>query len=99
MTSRGRLAWSNPRDRDFFEAAKSLKLKHAKLAAFGSTRHAKNPVEKDDNVRLLLESETPVVTIFGKSWDLHTERALRVTEEQNLEMIGDTVSQRERAAR
>lgn len=82
---------SNPRDRDFFEAAKSLNLKHAKLAAFGSTRHAKNPVEKDDNVRLLLESATPVVTIFGKSWDLHTERALRVTEEQNLAMIADTV--------
>ena len=83
---------SNPRDRDFFEAAKELKLKHAKMAAFGSTRHAKNKVEDDDNVRLLLESETPVVTIFGKSWNLHTERALRVTEEQNLEMIGSTVA-------
>ncbi len=83
---------SNPRDRDFFEAAKALKLRHAKMAAFGSTRHAKNKVEEDDNVRLLLESETPVVTIFGKSWHLHTERALRVTEEQNLEMIGSTVA-------
>ncbi len=83
---------SNPRDRDFFEAAKTLKLKHAKLAAFGSTRHAKNKVEDDENVRLLLESETPVVTVFGKSWSLHTERALRVTEEQNLEMIGSTVA-------
>jgi len=83
---------SNPRDRDFFEAAKTLKLKHAKMAAFGSTRHAKNKVEYDENVRLLLESETPVVTIFGKSWNLHTERALRVTEEQNLKMIGSTVA-------
>ena len=82
---------SNPRDKDFFEAARSLKLKHAKLAAFGSTRHAKNRVEDDENVRLLIESETPVVTIFGKSWDLHTERALRVSEEDNLGMIGDTV--------
>jgi 2-isopropylmalate synthase len=83
---------SNPRDRDFFEAAKALNLKHAKMAAFGSTRHAKNKVQDDENVRLLLESQTPVVTIFGKSWNLHTERALRVTEEQNLEMIGSTVA-------
>ena len=82
---------SNPRDRDFFAAAKSLKLQHAKLAAFGSTRHVKNPVEQDENVRQLLESETPVVTIFGKSWRLHTERALRVTPEENLEMIASTV--------
>lgn len=83
---------SNPRDRDFFEAAKSLDLKHAKLAAFGSTRHVKNKVDEDENVRQLIESETPVVTIFGKSWNLHTERALRVTEEQNLEMIESTVA-------
>ena len=83
---------SNPRDRDFFEEAKSLKLNHAKMAAFGSTRHAKNKPEDDPNLRFLLESETPVVTIFGKSWNLHTERALRVTEEQNLDMIGSTVA-------
>ena len=83
---------SNPRDRDFFEEAKSLKLSHAKMAAFGSTRHAKNKPADDPNLRFLLESETPVVTIFGKSWNLHTERALRVTEEQNLEMIGSTVA-------
>ncbi len=82
---------SNPRDRDFFEAAKSLELSHAKLAAFGSTRHVKNKVEDDENIRQLIASQTPVVTIFGKSWSLHTERALRVTEEQNLEMIGSTV--------
>jgi 2-isopropylmalate synthase len=83
---------SNPRDRDFFEEAKSLKLNHAKMAAFGSTRHAKNKTEDDPNLRFLLESETPIVTIFGKSWNLHTERALRVTEEQNLDMIGSTVA-------
>ena len=82
---------SNPRDRDFFARARDLKLKHARVAAFGSTRHAANPVEKDPNVQELLASETPVVTIFGKSWELHTRRALRVTEEQNLAMIADTV--------
>ncbi len=83
---------SNPRDEDFFERAKSeLNLKHARLAAFGSTRHVANKPEDDDNVRKLVGSETPVVTIFGKSWSLHTERALRVTEEQNQEMISSTV--------
>lgn len=82
---------SNPRDKDFFKRARDLKLKHARLAAFGSTRYAKNKVEEDPNVIALIESETPVVTIFGKSWKLHTERALGVSEEQNLAMIAETV--------
>src|SRR2546425_5789976 len=82
---------SNPKDEDFFQRAKELKLKHAKLTAFGSTRFAKNPVEEDRNVRKLLDADTPVVSIFGKSWELHTRRALGVTEEQNLILISDTV--------
>jgi 2-isopropylmalate synthase len=82
---------SNPRDKDFFARAKDLKLNHARLAAFGSTRYPRNKVEADPNVIALLEAETPVVTIFGKSWSLHTERALGVTEEQNLAMISETV--------
>jgi len=82
---------SNPRDKDFFAKAKSLEFKHARLAAFGSTRHVANKVADDPNVQALLESDTPVVTIFGKSWELHTERALRITEEQNLEIIFETV--------
>ena len=84
---------SNPRDAEFFERAKTdLRLRHARLAAFGSTRHAANLVERDPNVRMLVESATPTVTIFGKSWNLHTERALRVTEQQNLDMIRSTVA-------
>jgi 2-isopropylmalate synthase len=82
---------SNPRDKEFFDRAKSLKLKHAKLTAFGSTRFARNTVESDPNVNALLEAETPTITVFGKSWDLHTQRALGVTEEQNLQMIFETV--------
>ncbi len=84
---------SNPRDEGFFERAKTdLRLRHARLVAFGSTRHAANAVEADPNVRKLLEAETPAVAIFGKSWRLHTERALRVTEAQNLAMIRSTVA-------
>src|SRR5258705_3577876 len=82
---------SNPKDEDFFQQAKYLRLKNAKLTDFGSTRFAKNPVEQDRNVRKLLDAETQVVSIFGKSWELHTRRALGVTEEENLKLISDTV--------
>jgi 2-isopropylmalate synthase len=82
---------SNPRDQEFFEQARALKLKHAKLAAFGSTRRANTPVADDAQVRMLLESHTPVVTIFGKSWLLHVTEVLRVTPAENLAMIADTV--------
>jgi 2-isopropylmalate synthase len=82
---------SNPKDEDFFKRASELNLKHAKLTAFGSTRFAKNPVEEDRNVRKLIEAGAPVVSIFGKSWELHTRRALGVTEAENLILISDTV--------
>ncbi|MEK6232065.1 MAG: citramalate synthase, partial [Luteolibacter sp.] len=83
---------SNPKDVEFFQEAKKLDLKHAKLAAFGSTRRANTPVEKDPQVRLLLEAETPVVTIFGKSWELQVTEILRTTVEENQAMIRDTVA-------
>ncbi|HWE53799.1 MAG TPA: citramalate synthase, partial [Bryobacteraceae bacterium] len=83
---------SNPKDKEFFERARGLKLSHAKLTAFGSTRFAKNPVEEDRNVQLLIEAGTPVISIFGKSWDFHVFKALGITEEENLTIISDTVS-------
>jgi len=82
---------SNPRDAEFFEQARQLKLKHAKLAAFGSTRRANTPVAEDAQVRLLLDARTPVVTIFGKTWLMHVTEVLRTTREENLAMIEDTV--------
>jgi 2-isopropylmalate synthase len=82
---------SNPKDKEFFARAKDLRLNHARLTAFGSTRFAKNPVQEDRNVQGLLEAGTPVVSIFGKSWELHTRRALGVTEEENLKLIYETV--------
>ncbi len=83
---------SNPKDRDFFAKARSLKLKHSKLTAFGSTRMAKNPVHEDRNVRELVDAGTPVVAIFGKTWDLHVHRALGITLEENLALISETVA-------
>lgn len=83
---------SNPKDKTFFEEVRKIELKNAKICAFGSTRHAKNSVKEDINVRELLNAQTPVVTIFGKSWDLHVEKVLNVSLETNLEMIYDTVA-------
>jgi 2-isopropylmalate synthase len=82
---------SNPKDKEFFARAGELKLHHARLTAFGSTRFAKNPVEEDRNVRALVEAGTPVVSIFGKTWDLHVRSALGITLEENLQLISETV--------
>lgn len=83
---------SNPKDKEFFARARELKLKHAKLTAFGATRFAKNTIDTDPNVLALLEAGTPVISIFGKSWRLHVERALNITEEENLKLISETVA-------
>ncbi len=82
---------SNPKDKEFFERARTLKLKNAKLTAFGSTRLAKNPVEQDASVAELIAAETPVVSIFGKTWDFHVKRALGISLDENLVLIADTV--------
>jgi len=82
---------SNPKDKEFFARAKNLRLKHSKLTAFGATRFAKNSVETDSNVAELLAADTPVISIFGKTWDFHVQRALGITEEENLALISDTV--------
>ncbi len=83
---------SNPRDKLFFESAKRVVFKNARLAAFGSTRKPNSIAENDPNVCALLESETPVVTVFGKSWQLHVREVMNNTLEENLNMIRDTVA-------
>jgi len=82
---------SNPKDKEFFARARSLKFRHARLTAFGATRFARNAVEKDPSVLALVEAATPAVAIFGKSWDLHVHRALNITEEENHKLIFETV--------
>ncbi len=82
---------SNPKDIEFFEKAKSRKWKRARLAAFGSTRRKGLAADADDQVRLLVAAETPVVTIFGKTWLLHVKEVLRALPDENVAMIGDTV--------
>jgi 2-isopropylmalate synthase len=82
---------SNPKDKEFFARANELELKHARLVAFGATRFARHKVEEDSSVKALVSAGTPVVSIFGKSWDLHVHRALNISEEENLKLISDTV--------
>ena len=82
---------SNPKDVDFFRAARTMTWQTARLAAFGSTRHRSNRATDDTNLTELLRAETPVVTIFGKSWELHVTEVLGATLEENLEMISDSV--------
>jgi 2-isopropylmalate synthase len=82
---------SNPKDIEFFAEAKRKKFKNARLAAFGSTRKKGIPVERDEQVRLLVEAATPVVTIYGKTSMLHVKEVLRCAPDENLAMIGDTV--------
>jgi 2-isopropylmalate synthase len=64
---------SNPTDTQFFDLAKKIPFKQARLAAFGSTRKPNIRCEDDANLRALLEAQTPAVTIFGKTWDLHVK--------------------------
>lgn len=83
---------SNPMSVEYFKKMRGVKLNHARISAFGSTRRINNRVEKDPNIQAILETDTPVITIFGKSWDVHVTDALKITLEENLEIIEDTMS-------
>ena len=83
---------TNPTDVEFFVRARKMEWKHAKIAAFGSTCRPKGDPADDLIMRHLVESGAPVITIFGKSWDLHVTEVLRTTLEENLRMIRDSVA-------
>src|SRR5215211_7284791 len=82
---------SNPRDMEFFSRVKRRKFKNAKITAFSMTRRKGVAVEMDELMRQLLEAETPVICIVGKTWLLHVTEVLRATPEENLAMIADTI--------
>src|SRR5262249_22726452 len=83
---------SNPKDAEFFDAARTMTWRNARIAAFGSTRHRANAPADDSNLKALIAAETPVVTIFGKSWLLHVTEVLGATADENLAMVGDSVA-------
>ena len=82
---------SNARDEGFFEKIKKENFSSAKIAAFGSTRRAKKTCEEDSNIQSLLKAATPVVTIVGKTWDFHVSEALKISNDQNVELISDSI--------
>ena len=82
---------SNPKDRAYFEEVRERGLGRGKISAFGSTRRNGARAEEDPNLRALVDSRAAITCIFGKSWDLHIAEALRVSEADNLRMIGESV--------
>ncbi|NQT46525.1 MAG: citramalate synthase [Candidatus Omnitrophica bacterium] len=82
---------SNPKDMEFFKAIKKVRLLNATITAFGATRRARTSPSRDANMRALLAAGTKVVTIFGKSWDLHVKDVFKVPLDENLKMISDSV--------
>jgi len=83
---------SNPKDAEYFRRVRSMVLKTSKIAAFGSTRRKNTLPEEDLNLKALVEAGTTVVTLVGKSWDLHVSDVLETTPEENLAMIEESVA-------
>ncbi|OQC00740.1 MAG: 2-isopropylmalate synthase [Firmicutes bacterium ADurb.Bin099] len=83
---------SNPKDMDFFQQAARLKLKHAKLCAFGSTCRTGIHPEDDKNIRALINTGLDTLVIFGKAWDLHVEKVLNISKAENLKIVEQTIS-------
>ncbi|NLZ68537.1 MAG: citramalate synthase [Spirochaetales bacterium] len=82
---------SNPKDLEFFEKVKTLKLENSTLVAFGSTHRIGVSCTEDSNLKALIESGTKAVAIFGKSWDFQVERILKISKEENLALIENTI--------
>src|SRR5262245_7626033 len=83
---------SNPKDHEYFREVRNLRLRHARVAAFGMTRRKGVRPEEDTCINALREADKPIVTIFGKTWDLHVKEVLGTTPEENLRMISDSVA-------
>lgn len=83
---------SNPKDAEYFKKVKKLNLKNSVIAAFGSTHRPKHKVKDDSNIKSLLESETPAITIVGKTWDFHVKEALKITLNEDLDIIHNSVA-------
>jgi 2-isopropylmalate synthase len=83
---------SNDRDAAFFKEIKKIKIRHAKIAAFGSTRRSGVRAAADRNLQLLLRTGTQVATVVGKTWDMHVREALRIPLNENLEILNDTIA-------
>ncbi len=90
---------SNRKEAEFFQKMRQVTLKHARIAAFGSTRKPGGHAARDPQVTSILHAETPTVTVVGKTWTAHVREVLQTTPEENLAMISDTVSVLKKAGR
>jgi 2-isopropylmalate synthase len=90
---------SNPKDFEFFQEVRKVPLRNARIAAFGMTRRKGVEAAADTCLKALLDSQAEVVTLVGKSWDLHVRQVLGTTLEENLRMIGDSVGHCKAAGR
>ena len=88
----GGYPFSNPKDFEYFQEVRKLPLRHARVAAFGMTRRKGAAAADDPCLKALVESQAPVITLVGTTWDLHVRDILRTTLEENLRMIGDSVA-------
>lgn len=83
---------SNPKDMEFFKKAQKLRLKNSKVVAFGSTHRPKHKIQDDANIKALLDSNSKIITIFGKTWNFHVKEALKISLDENIDLIHDTVA-------
>lgn len=83
---------SNQKDAEYFQRVRDLPLKHAKIVAFGMTRRRGSAPHEDIGMLALRDSQAPVCTIVGKTWDLHVHEVLRIDEAENLAMIHDSIA-------
>ncbi|MBQ2676485.1 MAG: citramalate synthase [Clostridia bacterium] len=83
---------SNPKDAELFEKIKHLKLKHSKLVAFGPTRRKNSSADKDTALNILGDAPVDTVSVFGKCWDLHVSEILHTTNDENINMIADSIA-------
>src|SRR5262249_38147790 len=88
----GGYPFSNPKDAAYFRAVRDHELRRAKVAAFGMTRRRGVAAEDDPGMKALVDAGTTVITIVGKSWDMHVQDVLGVSLDENLRMIGDSVA-------
>ena len=83
---------SNPKDAEYFQRVQQLPLKHAKVCAFGMTRRRGVKPSDDPGIQALVNSGAPVCTVVGKTWDFHVTEVLRVSLEENIAMISESVA-------
>src|SRR5208283_3703701 len=82
---------SNPKDAEYFKKVKKLPLAGSLVVAFGSTHNPKHRPQDDPNLKALVAAKVKVITIFGKTWDFHVKEALRISLEENLDIIHNAV--------